>query len=68
MTESKCVIVLDVDGVVVEPWGFATVLDRDFGLGPDRTRGFFSAAHFWDDERQNVESAANPPQRCLSRQ
>ena len=42
MLEPNRVVVLDVDCVVVEPWGFANALQRKFGITLEQTHGFFS--------------------------
>ena len=35
-------IVFDLDGVMVEPWGFANLLDSKYGITKDHTRKFFT--------------------------
>ncbi len=34
-------IIFDADGVVIEPWGFANVLEADYGISRDATHAFF---------------------------
>jgi putative hydrolase of the HAD superfamily len=34
-------LIFDADGVLIEPWGFATLLERDHGIAAESTRRFF---------------------------
>jgi len=42
--ENKTVYIFDADGVVIEPWGFANVLESEYSITRQTTIPFFSTA------------------------
>lgn len=41
MSATNRVLIFDADGVLIEPWGFADVLEHDYGISRLSTRAFF---------------------------